>query len=359
VTGLDWSDHPIVLAPMAGGPSTVALAAAAARGGAFPFLAGAYLTPDRLRADVGALRAATPKPFGVNIFAPSPNPPRAAADVIAYAEQLAPWAAAAGVSLGQARWDDDAFDAKVDVLAAAAPALVSFAFAWPPAEAVARLQGAGVEVWVTVNEPDETAWALELGVDGVVAQGWEAGGHRGGPVDTGERQLPVVELVQAVRALAVRAHADHLPVMGAGGVMTGADAAAVLRAGADAVALGTAFLGCPEAGTAPVHRHALTHHTDRHHEQDTVVTRAFTGRSARALTTTWTELFTGSAPAAYPHVHHLTAPLRAHGKETGEVELVHLWAGTGHDRLRELPAADLARTLLEELATARGVGVGD
>jgi len=352
VTRPDWSSHPLVLAPMAGGPSTVPLAAAAAAGGVFPFLAGAYLSPERLREDVAALRATTSRSFGVNVFAPSPDPQSAAADVIAYAEQLAPWAAAAGVRLGEARWDDDAFDAKVDVLVEAAPAVVSFAFAWPPAEVVTRLQQAGVEVWLTVNEPDETAWAVELGADGLVAQGWEAGGHRGGPVDTGAVQLPVLDLVRAVRTR------TDLPVMGAGGVMTGAEAAAVLAAGAQAVALGTAYLDCPEAGTAPVHRYALTHHLDPHHEEDTVVTRAFTGRSARALTTTWTELFTGRAPAAYPHVHHLTAPLRAHGKATGEAELVHLWAGTGHARLRPMPAEELARTLLGELAAARGVSAG-
>jgi nitronate monooxygenase len=156
-------------------------------------------------------------------------------------------------------------------------------------------------------------------------------------VDTGTTQLELLPLLAEVR------ERTDLPLMGAGGVMTGADAAAVLRAGARAVALGTAFLDCPEAGTAPVHRHALTH------RQGTTVTRAFTGRSARALTTTWTELFTDAAPAAYPHVHHVTAPLRAHGKATGEAELVHLWAGTGHRRVRQLPAAELARTLLLEL----------
>jgi len=135
--------------------------------------------------------------------------------------------------------------------------------------------------------------------------------------------------------------------MGAGGVMTGAEAGELLGAGASAVALGTAFLTCPEAGTAPVHAHALTH------LHGTTVTRAFTGRSARALATTWTELYSGAAPAAYPHVHHLTAPLRALGKANGETELVHLWAGTGHDRLRPAPAAELARLLRSELAAAQ------
>ena len=338
MTSLDWSAHPLVLAPMAGGPSTVALAAAAADGGVFPFLAGAYLTPERLRADLAELRAVTTAPFAVNVFAPSPDLPSMQQDALAYAASLAPWAAAAGVELGTPRYDDDFFAAKVDLLVEAAPALVSFAFGWPPADVVGRLQAAGTQVWVTVNEPSEVEWAEALGVDGLVVQGWEAGGHRGGPVDTGHTQLELLPFVAEV------ARRSDLPVMGAGGVMTGADAADVLRAGATAVAAGTAFLGCPEAGTAPVHRHALTHRSG------TTVTRAFTGRSARALTTTWTELFSEAAPAAYPHVHHVTAPLRAHGKATGEAELVHLWAGTGHARLRTLPATELARVLVDELA---------
>ena len=341
MSSLDWSAVPLVLAPMAGGPSTVELAAAAAAGGMFPFLAGAYLTPERLRDDIAAFRAVTSKPFAVNIFAPSPDSPSMLQDAIAYAALLAPWAASAGVDLGTPRYDDDFFDAKVDVLVEAAPALVSFAFGWPSAEVVARLQAAAVEVWVTINEATEVEWAQELGVDGLVVQGWEAGGHRGGPVDTGATQSPLVPLVAEVAGLTT------LPVMGSGGVMTGAEAASVLGAGASAVAFGTAFLDCPEAGTAPVHRHALTHRTG------TTVTRAFTGRSARALTTTWTELFTEAAPAAYPHVHHVTAPLRAHGRATGEAELVHLWAGTGHGRLRHLPATELARTLVAELSAER------
>lgn len=349
MTDLDWAAHPLVLAPMAGGPSTVDLAVAAADGGLFPFLAGAYLPPERLAADIAELRSRSPRPFGVNVFAPSPHPRGIEADVLAYAALLEPWAAAAGVELGRARWDDDHFAAKVDVLVDLAPPLVSFAFAWPPVEVVARLQAAGVEVWTTVNEPDEVDWARELGVDGLVAQGWQAGGHRGGPVDTGNAQLATRELVTAVTAR------TDLPVLAAGGAMTGTDAAELIGAGARAVAFGTAFLDCPEAGTAAVHRYELVHHEDHHHAEDTVVTRAFTGRSARALTTTWTELFTDAAPAAYPQVHHLTAPLRSHGKSTGEAELVHLWAGTGHTRIRPMPARDLARTLVRELSEA-GVG---
>src|SRR5690348_15886031 len=209
---------------MAGGPATVALAAAVAEGGVFPFLAGAYLSPERLRADLAELRGHTRAPFGVNVFAPSPDLPSMKHDAEVYAASLAPWAAAAGVPLGTPRYDDDHFAAKVDLLVETAPTLVSFAFGWPPAEVVGRLQAAGTEVWVTVNEPSEVEWAEALGVDGLVAQGWEAGGHRGGPVDTGELQLEVLPLVAEV------SRRTDLPVMGAGGVMTGAEAADVLRA---------------------------------------------------------------------------------------------------------------------------------
>jgi nitronate monooxygenase len=322
VTAPDWAARPLVLAPMAGGPSTVALATAVARGGLFPFLAGAYLTPQRLAGDIAELRSRTDTPFGVNVFAPSPDLPSMTDHARAYAAKLAPWAASAGVALGEPRYDDDAFG-------------------WPPAEVVERLQAVGTQVWTTVNDPLEADWARELGVDGLVAQGWEAGGHRGGPVDSGAEQLPVRELVTALGAR------SDLPLMAAGGVVSGSAAAELLEFGATAVALGTAFLACPEAGTAPVHVDALGRR-DR-----TVVTRAFTGRSARALATTWTDLFTDAAPAAYPHVHHVTAPLRAHGKATGEAELVHLWAGSGHAEVRALPATELARLLVAELAATK------
>jgi len=328
-------DRRLVLAPMAGGPSTVELAAAVTEAGGFAFLAGAYLTPDRLRDDVAALRDRVgTAPFGINLFAPSPRRPDADALVVDYAERLRPLADKAGVALGEPRWDDDDVDAKVEVLLAERPAVVSFAFAWPSAEVVDRLRRAGIEVWMTVNDAGETDWAVELGVDGLVAQGWEAGGHRGGPVDSGAPQQPTRALLAAVTRL------TDLPVVAAGGVADGGHVAGLLEAGAHAVACGTAFLRTDEAGTAPVHRHELTSRTD------TVVTRAFTGRSARALVTSWTELFTDVAPAAYPQVHHLTAPLRTHGKATGQPDLEHLWAGTGHRSAAAGPARDVVESIL-------------
>lgn len=330
-------DRRLVLAPMAGGPSTVELAAAVTRAGGFAFLAGAYLPPDRLRDDIVLLRSAVgAAPFGVNLFAPSIYEPGSAALVLEYAARLQPLADKAGVSLAEPRHDDDSFDAKIEVLLAERPPVVSFAFAWPPAGVVDRLRAAGIEVWVTLNDASETAWADELEVDGVIAQGWEAGGHRGGPVDTGHHQAPTKLLLRSITQV------TDLPVIAAGGVADPAHLRSLLDAGAYAVACGTAFLRADEAGTAEIHRHELTTRSE------TVVTRAFTGRSARALVTSWTEVFTEVAPAAYPQVHHLTAPLRAHGKATGQPDLVHLWAGTGHGSARSAPAAEIVDELLSD-----------
>ncbi|MEO7070673.1 MAG: nitronate monooxygenase [Nostocoides sp.] len=325
----------VVLAPMAGGPTTLPLVAEVARAGGFGFLAAGYLSIEDLSSRIDSLRAVSPEPFGVNVYVPSSDSPvlmQAARD---HAARLAPMAELAGIALGSPRWDDDAYAAKLDLLIEARPSVVSFAFGWPSLDDVGRLQRAGVEVWVTVNDPGEVEWATEIGADGIVAQGWEAGGHRGGPVDN-RRGLPTRDLVNAVKVL--RAKGTHL--VAAGGAMSAQDVQSLLSTGADAVACGTAFLRADEAGTADVHRHALTVRAD------TVVTRTFTGRSGRALRTSWTDLHSDGAPAAYPQVHHVTAPLRAFGKASGQADLVHLWAGTGHGRVRSGPAYDIADDLL-------------
>lgn len=328
-------DSRLVLAPMSGGPGTVALAAAVGRSGGFAFLPGADIAPRRLRDDVRALREALgARPFGVNLLVPTPGATGSTAAVAAYAAVLEPWAESAGILLGTPRWDDDDVAAKVEVVLAERPAVVSFACAWPAADLVERLRSAGVEVWVTVNAASEVDWALELEVDGVIAQGWQAGGLRCGPVDTGGPQPGTGQLLHDVR------RRTSLPVIAAGGVGGPDDLAALVGLGAHAVACGTAYLCADEAGTAPVHRHALTHRSG------TVVTRAFTGRSGRALTTTWTELHGEGAPAAYPQVHRLTAPLREHGAATGQPDLVDLWAGTGHSRCESAPAARITARLL-------------
>jgi nitronate monooxygenase len=332
VSVLDRLGVPVVLAPMAGGPSTPELAAAVTEAGGLGFLAAGYLDPDRLAADVAVTRRLTPGPLGVNVFSPpAPGTAGAAAEVARYARRLAPLAARHGVELGPPRHDDDAFVAKVDVLLRAGIDVVSFTFGPPPARVVDALHRAGLEAWATVTTRSEAAAAVAVDVDVLVAQGAEAGGHQGATVDDDRLPQPVRELVAALAGVG-------RPVVAAGAIVDGADLAAARAAGAVAGQVGTAFLLCPEAGTSPVHRAAVGR------GGETVLTRAFSGRRARGLANAWTRAV-DDAPVAYPDVHHLTAPLRAHGRAVGDPDLVNLWAGTGVDRVRALPAAAVVATL--------------
>jgi nitronate monooxygenase len=334
---------PIVLAPLAGGPSTPALAAAVSGAGGLGFLGAGYLTAARLADDVAATRRLTGEPFGVNLFVP--GPPSDPELVARYAASLAGESERAGVPLGEGRWSDDDFDAKVDVLAGDPVAVVSFTFGCPPAEAVRRLQDAGSEAWVTVTTPEEALAAEAAGADALVVQGAEAGGHRGGATDTGEALglLPLLQLVAA---------ATGLPLVATGGIATGAGVAAVLAAGARAAALGSAFLRCPEAGTSGVHRAALEG------SAPTAPTRAFTGRTARGIRNRFLDEHGAAAPAAYPELHFLTAPLRQAARAAGDPEVVNLWAGQAYRLGTGLPAAEVVARLHAEAraAAARAAG---
>jgi nitronate monooxygenase len=328
---------PIVLAPLAGGPSTPALAAAVSDAGGLGFLGSGYLPAARLAEDIKATRRLTGEPFGVNVFVPGrPSDP----DVVArYAEALRADAATTGVELGQARFTDDEWPAKLDLLADDPVAVVSFTFGCPPPEAVRRLHDAGSEVWVTVTTPAEAGEAAAAGADALVVQGAEAGGHRGGFTDTDDAValLPLLQLVAA---------ATDLPLVATGGIATGAGVAAVLAAGARAAAVGSAFLRCPEAGTTPVHRAALQG------SEPTALTRAFTGRAARGIRNRFLTDHAADAPSAYPEVHYLTAPLRQAARAAGDPELVNLWAGQAYPLGQEVPAAELLRSLHDDARRA-------
>ena len=331
-------DVPVVCAPMAGGPSTPDLAAAVGAAGGLGFLAAGYRTGAQVAADVAALRAVSSRPFGVNVFLIGPS----AADrgaVLAYRERLGPTAARLGVELDEPRWDDDDLAATLDAVAGVP--VVSTAFGCPAPDVVDRLHAAGTAVVVTVSSAAEARAAERVGADGLVVQGDEAGAHRGGCSDALVLP-PLAELLPVVRA------ATGLPLWAAGGIMDGADVARVLRLGASAAVLGTAFLGCPEAGTSATHLAALM---DPRFDR-TVVSRAFTGRAARGLANALVAEHAAAAPAAFPEVHWVTRPLRAEAARRGDPDLLHLWAGQGWRRLRPVPAADLVQRLADELATA-------
>jgi nitronate monooxygenase len=323
---LDTLAVPIVQAPMAGGASTVALAAAVSEAGGLGFLAAGYKTAGAVEEEVRALRAATPAPFGVNVFVPgAPSDPESYAAHVSRIEEL-------GLPAGEPRFDDDDFAAKVDVLCDARVPVVSFVFGAPPADAVARLRAAGTEVWATVTSPEEAGLAAAAGADVLVAQGAEAGAHRG-TFDDAAAGEPL-----GLLALLALLAAQPLPVVAAGGIATGGAIAAVLAAGARAAALGTAFLLCPEAGTHPVHREALQR------GGETAMTRAFTGRRARGIVNGFMQRHP-DAPSAYPHIHHLTAPLRAAARAAGDADRVNLWAGASFQSTRAVPAAEVVAQL--------------
>lgn len=331
---------PIVQAPMAGGPSTPALAAAVNRAGGLGFLAAGYLTPARLRSDIEALRGLTDQPFGVNVFVGGGHPADAA-QVDAYAERLAGEATSTGIALGEPRFDDDSFEEKVSLLQTMRPAAASFTFGAPPRMAIEAIKAAGVEVWLTVTSPGEAVLAGELGADALVVQGVEAGGHRGVFVDDdAQSDLTLLSALQLIRATV------DLPLVAAGAIMTGRALAAVLALGAAAGQVGTAYLRSTEAGTSPAQRAATATDTP------TVLTRAFSGRLARGIRNRLHEEHGEAAPRAYPEVHHLTSPLRARGRENGDAGLINLWAGEAHALAQERSAEDITRDLARDAREA-------
>lgn len=330
------TDLPLVAAPMAGGPSTLALASAVTDAGGFAFLPAGYLSADAFAALLAEARAAG-RPFGVNLFVPQPGAVLVEA-YDGYRAALAGEAAALGADLPAApRHDDDAWAAKVDLLVADPVPFVSLTFGLPAAADIRRLQAAGARVLATVTTPAEARAAEEAGVDGLVVQGAAAGGHSG-TFDPRRRinLVPTAGLVRAVRA------ASALPVVAGGGVDGPAAVRAILAAGAAAVAVGTLLLRATEAGTTPTHRAALADPAFT----ETVLTHAFTGRPARALRNGFVDRHGSSAPYGYPELHHLTRDLRRAAAAAGDPHRLHLWAGTGWRAAQERPAGEIVRGLV-------------
>jgi nitronate monooxygenase len=335
---LDQLDVPIVLAPMAGGPTTPELAAAVSDAGGLGFLAAGYLSAGALRDQIAQARALTGAPLGVNVFVPGAA--AVAGTVTDYAAILTAEASRAGVEVGLARFDDDDWDAKLSLLTTDPLPVTSFTFGCPDRAVIEALQAAGSEVWITVTTPADARLAVANGADVLILQGSEAGGHRSSftddPADDLSDGLSLLALLQLVRSQA------DAPIVAAGGITTGAAVAAVLAAGASAAQLGTAFLRSPEAGTSTVQRDAVATSTP------TAMTRAFTGRLARGIRNRFLDEHSAHAPAAYPEVHFLTSPLRAAGRAAGDPDMINLWAGQTHELSSDRPAAELVALLAAE-----------
>jgi nitronate monooxygenase len=319
---------PVVGAPMGGGPSTPALAAAVSEAGGLGFVAAGYKPVDEVERELAEVRAATTRPFGINVFFPARLDSDDAA-IAAYAAALAGEAERYGVTLGEPRWDDDGWEGKLELVGRERPAVVSFTFGCPDREVVAWLQAADVSVWCTVTTADEARVATVAGVDALVVQGAEAGGHQSSFVDTDAPPLALLELLPLVQ------RATDLPLVAAGGIGDGSGVAAALAAGATAVQVGSALLLTPEAGTSAPQRGSLAV------DAPTMLTRAFTGRRARGIVNRFVREHESLAPRGYPQVHHLTAPIRAAARAAGDAEGINLWAGEAYRLAEETPAAEL------------------
>jgi len=344
----DLCPYPIVQAPMAGGTSGPGLAAAVCEAGGLGFLAAGYKTPEAMYQEIQALRRLTGRPFGVNLFLPQPSVTDPAA-VAVYRDQLSGESAWYETPLGDTEGSaDDAYDGKLAILADDPVPVVSFTFGCPAPAVLASLAKAGTLTVVTVTGAAEALAAERAGAAVLCAQGIEAGGHQSTHhddpyADRTSAGLGLLPLIAQLRETV------NLPVIAAGGLMRGAQIAAVLAAGAVAAQLGTAFLACPESGANPLHKRALTDPVFNRTE----LTRAFTGRPARALANRFIREHGRYAPAAYPQIHYLTAGLRKAAARAGDPQGMALWAGQGHRLARPLPAGQLVGTLAVELETAR------
>lgn len=324
---------------MAGGPSTVALCQAVIGAGGFAFTAAGYKNPDDLALDIASLRSSDDA-FGVNVFVPNPTPIDRAA-FAAYAAALQEEAEPYGVRISaEPISDDDWWGEKISLLVNDPVPVVSFTFGLPDAAAVRSLQQVGTRVLQTVTRPEEASAADALGVDGIIVQGARAGGHSAS-FDPGRIPEPIdtAELMRRVRGV------TNLPLIAAGGVDGPDEVAALIAAGAESVTVGTLLLRTDEAGTSAVHQDALadTQFTE------TVLTKVFTGRVARALRNRYIDRYRDVAPTAYPAVHHLTRELRAAARAAGDTDRLHLWAGTGYRHASTGPAGTVIETLAERL----------
>src|SRR5438105_10515239 len=330
---------PIIQAPMAGVQGS-ALAVAVSNAGGLGSFPCAMLNGDAMRDELRAIRAQTAKPFNVNFFCHVPPTPDAEREQ-RWRTTLAPYYDELGLSLnsvpsgpGRAPFTQDAADVLRDIR----PAVVSFHFGLPTRELLAQVRELGAKILSSATTLEEARWLESNGVDAIIAQGFEAGGHRGMFLtDDVTTQLGTFALLpQVVKAVRV-------PVIAAGGIADAQGVAAALALGAAGVQIGTAYLLCPEATTSPVHRAALKSEAARH----TTLTNLFTGRPARGIINRIMKELgpMSSAPPAFPLATAAIAPLRAKAESRGSGDFSPLWAGQNASGCKEIPAAQLTRDL--------------
>jgi nitronate monooxygenase len=346
--------HPLVQAPMAG-VSTPALAAAVSNAGGLGSLGIGASTAEEARALISATRALTSRPFNVNLFCHAPATADAAREA-AWLAHLAPlfaeFGAAPPATLRPGYRSALEDEAMLQMLLEERPAVVSFHFGLPPEGWIAALRGAGIVTLATATTLKEAILVEQAGIDAVVAQGMEAGGHRG-TFNSGKNDDSELGTFILVRLLALR---TRLPVLAAGGIMDGAGIAAALALGAAGVQMGTAFVPCSESGAGPAYRAALAGAGAQH----TRITAAVSGRPARGLLNRQhTDVDTPTAPPLpdYPIAYDAAKALAAAAVARGVHDFSAQWAGQGAPLARALPAAQLVELLLEEWRAAAQQGL--
>lgn len=333
------SELPLIQAPMAGSQDH-RLAAAVCEAGGLGSIPCAMLTPTALRQELETLRSLTTRPFNLNFFCHQPPQPDAQRDA-AWREALAPYYRELGVDQanivsgpGRLPFNDEA----AALVEEFRPAVVSFHFGLPEPALLERVRCCGAKILSSATTLEEALWLQEHGVDAVIAQGLEAGGHRGHFLDHDlSRQLGTFALLpQLVEALDV-------PVIAAGGISDARTVAAAMALGAAGVQIGSAYLLCPEANTSAIHRAALQSPAARH----TALTNLFSGRPARGIVNRlMRELGPLSTQAPeFPLATAAIAPLRAAAEAQGSGEFSPLWAGQNIANCRPMPAAELTREL--------------
>jgi nitronate monooxygenase len=336
-------DLPIIQAPMAGVQGS-ALAIAVSSSGALGSLPCALLGHQGIRSELSAIAAATSKPCNVNFFCHVPPAPDAARE-LAWRQRLAPYYRELGIDIesepvGPVRtpFDDDA----ADVLGEFRPPVVSFHFGLPPAALLSRVKQWRPLIIASATTVDEARWLQARGVDAIIAQGFEAGGHRGMFLsDDLTTQVGTLALLPQVIA------AVDVPVIAAGGIADADGVAAAMRLGAAAVQIGTAYLLCDEATTSPIHRAALKSNGARH----TAITNVFTGRPARGIVNRIVSEVgpIASEAPAFPLAASAVMPLRAKAERDGSDAFSPLWSGQNATGCREIPGAELTKALARGL----------
>ncbi len=330
-------DIPIIQAPMAGGITTPELVAAVSNAGAMGSLGAGYMEPNEIRITIRKIKSLTNKPFNVNLFIPEHS--NSTYDLSLINKLLLPlWQELSDAPFETADFKPPSFDDQIAVILEEKVPVFSFTFGIPPSSIIERFKTQDTLIVGTATSPEEAEKLENAGVDAIVCQGQEAGGHRG----TFSSQDSLYGLLTL---LLLTKEKVKTSLIAAGGIMDGRSAAATFLIGACAAQLGTAFLTTTESGASATYKEALlkTPHLP------TALTNAFTGKTARAIVNTFMQKLEGQAIPPYPIQHFLTHKLRSLAAQKNRSDLMSLWAGQGYPLCRPISAAALVHQIVEEL----------